>query len=574
MKKWLNYSTLILIPILSLLYIVYIIADSKVNGFNINTIVSSVILILFILGFLFMSFKILEKESKNNKVIVFVVSCLLVVFLGFNILTGFNIVKLPEAKILDSFVNESITDVIDWASENNIEIEQFYEYSDTTLKNSVIRQDIKEGTLLKDVKKIEIVVSNGPNYDQTVIVPSMIGWNIDEVVEFINTNHIIGLDIDYVESIEEKDIVIEQDKSGELKRNEEFKLTLSLGEEESTEPVLMINLKNKLLFEGLLFLKRNAIKYTLVYAYSNTIERGKIISQDKEVDYELDKEDTVLITVSKGKEITVPDILNMSVSEITKWIVSNNLKIEFENRYDDVIAIGNIIESSVEKDEKIEEETLIEIVVSKGQLKMQEFDSVAEFRDWATDYNINYKEEYEFNSLSKGSIIRFSHEANQKIMKDDIVTIYISNGTPVTVPNFVGKTKSNITSSCNSLGLNCTFYYSNYSSTAKDTALTQNKKSGSQVVNGTYVSIGLSKGSALSFTVQFNESQLSFGNPDATISTLRTWVTNQYPGVTFTFSKKTSSVYENGGFIHESSPIRDGSRVTQGNSYQIWITTN
>lgn len=571
MKKLINYSILILISLLSVLYVIYTIADSKVNGININNIINSIILMLFILSYIVMSLKFM-KSDKNT--LLPITGIILSMFLGFNILTGFNIIKLPEADILENFVNVNITDVIDWASENNIEIEQYYEYSDTVEKNKVIRQNIKEGTLLKDIKNLEIVISNGPNYDQTVIVPSMIGWNIDEVIEFINTNHIIGINIDYIQSIEERDLVIEQDKSGEIRRNEKFNLTLSLGDTE-LENVKMIDLKNKMLFEGLLFLKRNAIKYNIVYAFSNTVERNRIIDQDKEIDTELKpNEDTVTITVSKGKEITVPDISSMSVEDITKWIVANNLKVSFENKYDDEIPIGKIIESNIKKDDKIEEEFLVTISISKGQLKMQSFSSVNEFRTWANKYGINYKEEYEFNSIAKGNIIRFSHEVNQKIMKSDTVTIYISNGNPIKIPNFVGKTKSNITTTCKNLGLNCTFYYSSYSSTAKDIALTQNKRADSEVVSGTYVNIGLSKGPAKTFTVQFNESQLSFGNPDATINTLRNWVNSQYPDVTFTFVKKASSVYENGGFIHENSPIKDGSKVTQGNSYQIWITTN
>ena len=103
-------------------------------------------------------------------------------------------------------------------------------------------------------------------------------------------------------------------------------------------------------------------------------------------------------------------------------------------------------------------------------------------------------------------------------------------------------------------------------------ALSQNKRSGSTVISGTYVNIGLSNGPAKSFTVEISESQLTPNNADATISTLRSWFKSKCPNVTFSFIKKASNTYS-AGFIHESSPIKDGSRVTQGKTYQIWITS-
>ena len=40
----------------------------------------------------------------------------------------------------------------------------------------------------------------------------------------------------------------------------------------------------------------------------------------------------------------------------------------------------------------------------------------------------------------------------------------------------------------------------------------------------------------------------------------------------FNFVTKASSVYQFAGNIHESSPIKDGSKVTQGKTYNVWIT--
>ena len=60
-----------------------------------------------------------------------------------------------------------------------------YENSDEVAKYSVFGQDISAGTVTSDVEKMEVVISDGPNYDKSLIVPQMLGWTIDEVKEYI-----------------------------------------------------------------------------------------------------------------------------------------------------------------------------------------------------------------------------------------------------------------------------------------------------------------------------------------------------------------------------------------------------
>ena len=74
----------------------------------------------------------------------------------------------------------------------------------------------------------------------------------------------------------------------------------------------MIDLKNKTLFDGTLWLKRNKIKYSLEYEFSDTIERNTIIKQNIEIGENINVNETsVTITISKGKAIKVPNLLNM-----------------------------------------------------------------------------------------------------------------------------------------------------------------------------------------------------------------------------------------------------------------------
>lgn len=557
--------------LLSIGYLAYNIGFASNQPNQLFLIINSFIMVIVIILYGMMGY---ATTNKLRQILAIMTSFGFIVLVGFNLLVTTNILKLPTQASVPDFSNKSINEAITWASENNIEFEQIYEYSDNIKEYNIITQNIVPNTLLKDIKKITFTVSNGPNYDKLVIIANMIGWNIDDALKKINENFLNNVVVNYKISDEvEKDIIISQNVNGQIKRNDKLVLEVSLGSKEDLVPVSMIDLKNKSLFDATLWLKRNGIEYKIEYEFNQNIKRHYVISQSELKDKLINpNSDSITIIVSKGKEIKVPDLNSMSVDDITKWIIENNLKVSYKDEYHKDIVTGKLISANYKQNDEIEEGTTIELVISKGQLRMPKLSSLNEFRQWASTYSIKTEEVFEYNNVKKGDIIKFSHNENDVISPTDKVIVYVSNGSPVTIPSFVGKHKDTIRSECNKIGLNCTFSYSGYSTSNRDIALSQNKRSGSQVINGTYVNIGLSSGIAKTFKVEISESLLSIGSSSGTINSLKSWFSSKYPNVTFTFVTKSSNTYDNSGFIHEDSPINDGSNVTQGRSYQVWIT--
>ncbi len=562
----------ILALLLSIGYLIFNIIYENTHFNQLYLIINSLLIIVIVILFGMVG---AAKTNKLKQLLATFTSIGFIGFLTFNTLVITNTIKLPTPPVVPDFTNKNINDAINWASENKIEYEQAYEYSDNVEEFHIISQNVLPNTPLKEVKKINFVVSSGPNYDKFVIIANMVNWNIDDVLKIIEENFLNNVEINYVVNDEiERDLVISQNIYGQIRRNDKLILTVSLGSKDSLVPVPMVDLKNKSLFESTLWLKRNGINYKLEYEFSDKVKRNYVIGQSELVGTMIDpNSDTVTLIISKGREIKVPDLNSMTIDEITKWIVANNLKVEYADEYHKDIEAGKLISANYKLGDVIEEGTVIKLVISKGQLRMPKMTSLNEFRQWASKYGITIEEIYEYNSsVKKGEIIKFSHEENQIISPTDKIIVYISNGTPVTIPNFIGKHKDEIRKQCNNLGLNCTFYYSGYANVNKDIAVSQNKKSGSQVISGTNVQIGLSSGVAQTFTVEITESLLSIGSASGTINSLKNWFSSQYPGVTFTFVTKKSNTYDNAGFIHEDSPINDGSKVTQGKTYQVWIT--
>lgn len=574
MKKQFTYILSFIALILSIFYVIYTILMSTNIMDNIGNILSVLILFVFSIIFIIISLKVTEmKKTTYVPLGIFI----LIIFISFNLLSDMNIIKLQKEEKIENFINKNITEVLKWANANNIEVKQIYEYSDIFLEHHVISQNIKAGTSLGDIKVLEVIISNGPDYEKTIIVPNMLGWQLDEVLAYINENFFINVSIEYEFSDTEKDVVIKQDKNGELKRNEPIEIIFSLGNIEDLQPVALIDLTNKSLLEATVWLKKHGLNYELNYEFNNDIKRNYVIDQSIQVGEILNPntETGLLLIISKGKEIEVPNLFEMKMDDIIKWVSNNNLKINFSDRYDEKIALGEIIEVNYKPGDIIEEGSLIHIVTSKGQLKIPDFKTIKEYREWANKYNIELKEIYEFSdTIANGNIISLSHEVNSIISNTDKITITVSQGKAVTIPSFSGKTKAQATTLCNSVGLKCSFTYGNYSSTiAKDVVTGQSKRNGAMVVQGTNVILTLSKGKAKVYDFVIQASWLALGSADNTIASLKKELGSRYPGVNFTYVKKDVNNGMAAGNIHPNSPTNVGKTKTveQGKTYVIWI---
>ena len=486
-KKKINYFLIfgIIVFLGSLINIGYnaFINDSIDKIYNI--IYSSLISLIILTALLY------KKKVMKYLGLIFICLIILLPFVKAN-----EVIELPKLEGVPNFVGMKLDEALSWGNEHNITIDTVYEYSDTYAEYIVMMQDVKEDTVLKNIDKITLTISEGPNYDKTAIISNMVGWNIDDVVEVINKNFLNNVTIDFEFNDEVKrDIVMSQSYSGEMRRNDPLSFVVSLGLEEDLKPVDMIDLKGKSLFEATLFLKRNGIKYNLEYDYSDKIKKDYVISQSELAGTTINQKDvTVTLIISKGKEIKVPNLVNMTTDEIVTWIIENNLKIKFIEKYDILVEKGKVISANYKENDIISEGTTIEITISKGQLTLPDLKDLNEFRTWASNNGVNYREEYEFNSdVAEGTIIKFNLPVGEVINPSDTLIVYISNGTAVKVPNFYGMTKTEATNKCKSVGLTCTFYNVNSSKT-KGTAVAQNKKANTTVTKGTTVKIGLSTG--------------------------------------------------------------------------------
>lgn len=480
-----SFMSIIMI-LASLSYITYAIfwGNNQINQTEI--IIQSVLLLL-------LSISLLIGCKKNSQTI----SIFLIIILScFCLLTKLEILKLPTNSVMKDFTNKSIEKAITWADANHITVEQIYDDSETVEEYHIIKQSVYPNVIASSIKNVEFTVSSGPDYNKETVIPDMTGWNLDEAVEIIEENFLNNVTVEFEQNEDiSKDTIISQSRKGNMKRNDEMILKVSFGNEETNENIIMEDLKNLTEFKATLWLKRNNIPYEIKREFSNKIKKKTVINQTPKKGDKVNHNSKVELIISKGKKIKVPDLKKMNQKEITKWIIKNRLKIEWNDRYDEKIKKGKIIEVSHKKDEVIEEGTTIKITTSKGILTFKKFESLEEFRNWANRYGISFTEEYEQSKdIKQGNIIRFSVKEGNNINPQENIVVTISSGDTIMIPNFIGKRKAEIESTCKNININCTFYYAGSSDKDRDIAVSQNKKAGSEVVKDTYVNIGLSSG--------------------------------------------------------------------------------
>ena len=495
---------------------IFLILDSA-NQINQIYQIINAFLILFIVTSFLVSFK--KSFFKNKSFATVTTSLLVLITITFNGLYMTKVIKLPTQNFLPDFESKNLTKAINWTEENNIKTEQNFEYSDTEEKYSIISQSKKPETLTKNIKKVDFTVSNGPDYNKDVILTDMTNWNVDDVLKFVDNNFLNSVAINFEENLNiKKDTVISQSNTGNIKRSTALIFNVSLGDKNSLKPIKLKDLKNESLLHAEVYLGRNGILYELKYDFSNTIKKGNVITSSVKEGTTVKPDEKITLTISKGKEIKVPNLKNKTMSYITKWMVENNIQINYKDRYDNNIKSGRVIESNYKEGDIIEEGTTVDIIFSKGPLVMKKFDNINDFKSWADTNGIKYEIKEEFNEeIEKDKIIKTSIEEGKNINLEETITVYVSKGIAVKVPNFIGKSKSEVQKECDSLGINCSFTES-YSTKTKGTVIAQNINAGTEISKGDTIVITLATNKKTNTASRPSNSSSSSSNSNSTSS--------------------------------------------------------
>lgn len=199
------------------------------------------------------------------------------------------------------------------------------EHSESVGQGLVVTQDPAAGTEAEAGSDVRLVVSLGPPQDQAepertsvpppqrVRVPAVSGLAVDEAKPEISE---LGLDVvvrnEYSDTLDEGRVISQDPEPGrELEAGSEVELVVSLG----PPPVSVPDVKGMTAEEATEEIRRAGLEAAVGDpSHSETVERGRVISQYPEAGATVDAGSQVTLVVSIGKPLVeVPDVIGMAV---------------------------------------------------------------------------------------------------------------------------------------------------------------------------------------------------------------------------------------------------------------------
>lgn len=258
----------------------------------------------------------------------------------------------------------------------------------------------------------------------------------------------------------------------------------------------------------------NGIRLQIEEAFDDTFAADKIIRQDPLPGTSLKKGDFLKVTVSLGHDLSVtlplPDLLVMTMGEVEAWAEENFMtKVRITTDFSDEVETGYVISYEINDDtvvDRVRRDTPIYVIVSKGeepkteeQVTIPDFKvmSVNQSQLFAKDNDLVLKiiEQYD-DYTSAGTIIAQSEEADSKVDKGTEITLTVSKGKKILVPNFADYSRQKAAAVAADLGINVTMT-ERYSSRSVDSFISQSLEAGSIYQAGEILELVYSMGNKI-----------------------------------------------------------------------------
>jgi serine/threonine-protein kinase len=193
-----------------------------------------------------------------------------------------------------------------------------------------------------------------------------------------------------------------------------------------------------------------------IFEYSLLIDEGVIMNQDHAPGSQIRRGGVIRITVSRGVDlnelIEVPNFEGMTIEEIRNWIEVNQLSdVSINQEYSDVIIEGRFIRMEFPgvgvSEANFTRQDTLRIYMSGGieifpaNISVPNFVGrrLADVEEWALEHDITvHYVETTSNTVPSESIIDQSVEAGTMVAIRSEITVTISQGPLVVIPNFDG----------------------------------------------------------------------------------------------------------------------------------------
>ena len=260
-----------------------------------------------------------KKKRKKWPYVLTAIILLLLIAIGVYALFGRGkIIAVPD------LIGKTETEAIEILEKKNLRYKiTDRRYSDEYEKDIVINQDPEEGEKIREGEIIELVVSKGL---EVVEIPDVSGQTRDEAEQtLLNAGLTLGK-ISYSESESPEGTVLSQDPEvgEEVVRSSAVNLIIAKIIPKVTVP----NVVGRSRTTAKSLLNQAGLVASFSEQFSSTVSEGRVIDQNPSASSEANKGSTVVVYISKGREmVSVPNVVGRSKSSARSSLQNAGLRV-------------------------------------------------------------------------------------------------------------------------------------------------------------------------------------------------------------------------------------------------------
>ncbi len=267
----------------------------------------------------------------------------------------------------------------------------------------------------------------------------------------------------------------------------------------------------------------NKINFRAEQIYSDEVSSGSVISQSPAAGERVKNGDFLNVTISGGPDLSimvpVPDVMNMTMAEVEAWADDNFMStVRVTTQTSETVPSGSVISFTINDNtvltDEIRRDTPFYVVFSKGKPAGEAIEvpnflamSVSEAETFALENKIVLVIEEEFSeTVAKGNVIRQDIKADETVYEGDTITIVVSTGEEIIVPNFASLSRELAAAKASQLGIQ-TLVQESYSTLAEDELISQSTKAGTLYQEDDIIVLTYSKGNQFMITSFVGQSE-------------------------------------------------------------------
>ena len=279
--------------------------------------------------------------------------------------------------VMPDFVNgteydHTLTAVSNWARQYQISTSSIAQadpqYSDTVTKGDIMAQSVEAGTRIKKDTPITFTLSNGPDPNVSVSFPDIRSMTKDEIDSWAKENLLLNYKAttQYSDTVEEGNVISYEVKNGDeasFTRGTTLNVVISKGSAPAGQ-VTVTDFTNKTYAEASSWATTNKVTAQRVDAYSDTVAADTVISQSIASGSTMKQGDTIIFTVSKGKGITIPNLVGYSAEQFDAWQKANTGITVVPTTIYNEAPVGQVLSQSIAANTVVDSGTVLEVTTS------------------------------------------------------------------------------------------------------------------------------------------------------------------------------------------------------------------